>query len=42
VNEHWFLTADGALKRLLGSAANSPITQSKTNGVCDLSVDYQF
>ena len=42
INKHWFLTADGALKRLLGSAAASPITQEKTNGVCDISVNYQF
>ncbi len=42
VNKHWFVTADGALKRLLGSAANSPIVQTKTNGVCDVSLNYQF
>jgi outer membrane scaffolding protein for murein synthesis (MipA/OmpV family) len=42
VNKHWFVTADGALKRLLGSAANSPITQTKTDGVCDVSINYQF
>jgi outer membrane scaffolding protein for murein synthesis (MipA/OmpV family) len=42
VNTHWFVTADGALKRLLGSAAHSPITQSKTGGVCDVSLNYQF
>jgi outer membrane scaffolding protein for murein synthesis (MipA/OmpV family) len=42
VDKHWFITADGALKRLLGSAAHSPITQTKTNGVCDLSLNYQF
>ncbi|BCF92644.1 MULTISPECIES: MipA/OmpV family protein [Paraburkholderia] len=42
VNKHWFVTADGALKRLLGSAANSPITQTKTGGVCDVSINYQF
>jgi len=42
VNKHWFVSADGALKRLLGSAAHSPITQTKTGGVCDVSVNYQF
>jgi outer membrane scaffolding protein for murein synthesis (MipA/OmpV family) len=42
MNKHWFVTADGALKRLLGSAAHSPITQSKTNGVADVSLNYQF
>jgi len=42
VDKHWFVTADGALKRLLGSAAHSPITQTKTGGVCDVSINYQF
>lgn len=42
VNKHWFMTADGSLKRLLGSAANSPITQSKTEAGCNVSVNYQF
>ncbi|HEY1611443.1 MAG TPA: MipA/OmpV family protein [Paraburkholderia sp.] len=42
VNKHWFVSADGALKRLLGSAARSPITQTKIDGVCDVSVNYQF
>jgi outer membrane scaffolding protein for murein synthesis (MipA/OmpV family) len=42
VDKHWFFTADGALKRLLGSAAHSPITQTKTNGACDVSLNYQF
>ncbi|MFP6561069.1 MipA/OmpV family protein [Paraburkholderia sp. B3] len=42
VNKHWFVSADGALRRLLGSAAQSPVVQSKTNGVCDISINYQF
>ncbi|CAB3758665.1 hypothetical protein LMG29739_02961 [Paraburkholderia solisilvae] len=42
VNKHWFVTADGALKRLLGSAAASPVIQTKTGGVCDISLNYQF
>lgn len=42
VNKHWFVSADGALKRLLGSAAHSPITQTKIDGVCDVSINYQF
>ena len=42
VDKHWFITADGALKRLLASAAHSPITQTKTDGVCDVSINYQF
>ncbi len=42
IDKHWFVTADGALKSLLGSAAESPIPQSKTNGVTDVSINYQF
>jgi len=42
VNRHWFVSADGALKRLLGSAAHSPITQTKLGAVCDVSINYQF
>ena len=42
MDKHWFVTADGALKRLLGSAVRSPVTQTKTNGVCDVSLNYQF
>ncbi|HTH62719.1 MAG TPA: MipA/OmpV family protein [Paraburkholderia sp.] len=42
VDKHWFVSADGALKRLLGSAADSPITQTKIDGVCDVSINYQF
>jgi len=42
VNKHWFVSADGAIKRLLGSAAHSPIIQTKTGGVCDVSINYQF
>jgi outer membrane scaffolding protein for murein synthesis (MipA/OmpV family) len=42
INKHWFMTADAALKRLLGSAANSPITQTKTEAGCNASINYQF
>ncbi|WXK36758.1 MipA/OmpV family protein [Mycetohabitans rhizoxinica] len=42
VNKHWFVSADGAFKRMLGSAADSPITRSRLNGVCDVSINYQF
>ncbi|SAL88128.1 MipA family MltA-interacting protein [Caballeronia arvi] len=42
IDKHWFMTADGALKRLLDSAANSPITQAKTQAGCNISVNYQF
>ncbi len=40
--KHWFMTADTAVKRLLGSASRSPVIQQKTNTVVDLSVNYQF
>lgn len=42
ITKNWFVTADGALKRMLGSAAESPLTQSKTNGVTDVSINYSF
>ncbi|WP_409333745.1 MipA/OmpV family protein [Burkholderia sp. Bp8963] len=42
LNKHWFLTADGAIEQLVGRASRSPITQQTTNGVLDLSVNYQF
>jgi outer membrane scaffolding protein for murein synthesis (MipA/OmpV family) len=40
--KHWFAAADLALEQLVGSAARSPITQRSSNGVLDLSVNYQF
>ncbi|WP_198391431.1 MipA/OmpV family protein, partial [Burkholderia ubonensis] len=42
VNKHWFVTMDGAIEQLVGRAARSPITQQSTNGVFDMSVNYQF
>ncbi len=39
---HWFLNADVAVEQLVGSAARSPITESATNGVVDVTVAYQF
>ncbi|MCA8025933.1 MipA/OmpV family protein [Burkholderia cepacia] len=42
VNKHWFITIDGAIEQLVGRAARSPITQQSTNGVFDMSVNYQF
>ncbi|XOD06338.1 MipA/OmpV family protein [Burkholderia sp. 22PA0099] len=42
VRKHWFVTVDGALEQLVGSARNSPLTQRSTNGVADVSVNYQF
>ncbi|MGA7777223.1 MAG: MipA/OmpV family protein [Paraburkholderia sp.] len=40
--KHWFAACDLALEQLVGSAARSPITQRSSNGVLDLSVNYQF
>ncbi|MCG1018362.1 MipA/OmpV family protein [Mycetohabitans sp. B4] len=42
VNKHWFVSADGAFKRMLGSTVDSPLTRSRLNGVCDVSINYQF
>lgn len=42
INKHWFMTADGAIEQLVGRASHSPITQSSTNAVMDMSVNYQF
>lgn len=42
VDKHWFVSADGAFRRMLGSAANSPLTRTKIDGVCDVSINYQF
>jgi outer membrane scaffolding protein for murein synthesis (MipA/OmpV family) len=40
--KHWFAACDFALEQLVGSAARSPITQRASNGVLDLSINYQF
>lgn len=40
--EHWYASADGAYQRLLGSAADSPITERKDNGVLFLTLGYLF
>jgi len=40
--EHWFATADAAISRLAGSAADSPITQAATNAAVEVSIAYQF
>lgn len=42
LDQHWFLAADAAFERLLGDAADSPITERKNNGVAFLSVHYRF
>ncbi|WP_429281508.1 MipA/OmpV family protein [Paraburkholderia sp. GAS41] len=40
--KHWFAACDFALEQLVGSAARSPVTQRSSNGVLDLSVNYEF
>jgi outer membrane scaffolding protein for murein synthesis (MipA/OmpV family) len=40
--KHWFAACDFALEQLVGSAAHSPVTQRSSNGVLDLSINYQF
>ncbi|WP_144152621.1 MipA/OmpV family protein [Paraburkholderia sp. BCC1885] len=40
--KHWFAACDFALEQLVGSAARSPITQRSSNGVLDLSINYEF
>jgi outer membrane scaffolding protein for murein synthesis (MipA/OmpV family) len=42
VTEHWFINLDTAVNHLLGSAANSPITQKTTQHVVALSVAYSW
>jgi outer membrane scaffolding protein for murein synthesis (MipA/OmpV family) len=42
VTPHFILNASGAYERLLGDAANSPITQTKNEAVVTLSALYKF
>ena len=42
ITHHWLLNADTAVSRLLGDAADSPITQRQTQGTLDLTVAYVF
>lgn len=42
VTEHWFINLDAAVNRLLGSAAESPITQKTTQHVVVLSLAYAW
>jgi outer membrane scaffolding protein for murein synthesis (MipA/OmpV family) len=39
---HWLLIGEGAYERLLGSAAQSPITETRTQLALDLNVAYRF
>jgi outer membrane scaffolding protein for murein synthesis (MipA/OmpV family) len=40
--EHWFAAADASFERLLGGAADSPITERKGNGALFLTIGYRF
>jgi len=42
ITPHWIVNASGAYNRLLGSAAESPITETKNQGVISLSALYKF
>jgi outer membrane scaffolding protein for murein synthesis (MipA/OmpV family) len=42
VTEHWLLNTDAAVERLLGAAADSPITQEKVQGMLAVSVAYRW
>jgi outer membrane scaffolding protein for murein synthesis (MipA/OmpV family) len=42
VTDHWLFDATTAMSRLFDSAANSPITQRKTEGTVALTVAYRF
>jgi outer membrane scaffolding protein for murein synthesis (MipA/OmpV family) len=42
IRKHWIVSADGAFQQLVGSAAHSPITQTRASGVFDVSVNYEF
>ncbi|MDE1149751.1 MAG: MipA/OmpV family protein [Azospirillaceae bacterium] len=40
--DNWFMTADGAFQKLLGDAADSPITRASTQMTFNFSVAYRF
>ncbi len=42
ITDNWLIIADAAVERLLGDAARSPITQSRTQFTFDLSIAYTF
>lgn len=42
ITDHWLLNTDAAVSRLTNGAADSPITQEKTQGTLTLTVAYQF
>ncbi len=42
MTQHWLINMDLAWNRLLGSASESPITQSTVQGVVELSTEYRW
>jgi len=42
ITKHWLLNADGAISHLRGSAAASPITETRVQRALALSVDYHW
>jgi outer membrane scaffolding protein for murein synthesis (MipA/OmpV family) len=42
LTDHWFINADTAVNRLLGSAADSPITQIRVQHALALSLAYSW
>ncbi len=42
MTQHWLINADLAWNRLLGSASDSPITQSTVQGVVEFSTEYRW
>jgi outer membrane scaffolding protein for murein synthesis (MipA/OmpV family) len=42
LTDHWFINADTAVNRLLGSASDSPITQDRVQRVLALSLAYSW
>lgn len=42
ITQHWLINADLAWNRLLGSASDSPITQSAVQGVVEFSTAYRW
>ena len=42
MTQHWLINADLAWNRLLGSASDSPITQSTVQGVIEFSTEYRW
>jgi len=42
ITPHWLVNADLAWNRLRGSAADSPITQTRVQGVVEFSTAYRW